>query len=113
MSPPEVSDVSVDLLRDILLTPASATSKKFVAALEPILLAPPGKALVSAQTHRMITDIAADVTYNFGGEKGSESLVELWRKVKLPQGSEHVSRAIPSKLTTGRASSCRISTAQP
>ncbi|ORY24881.1 hypothetical protein BCR39DRAFT_545694 [Naematelia encephala] len=65
-----------------------ATSKKFMAALEPILLAPPAKPLVSGNTHRIMTDILADLTYNFGAEKGCEGLGELWRKVKMPQESD-------------------------
>jgi hypothetical protein len=71
---------------------ANATSKKFMAALEPILLAPATKPLVSVATHRLLVDILADLTYNYGGEKGCEGLGELWRKVKMPQEPELVSR---------------------
>jgi hypothetical protein len=69
---------------------AHAANKKMTSCLEPILLAPPTKPLVSAPTHTAITDILADLTYNYGQEKGCESLVELWKKVKLPQESEQV-----------------------
>jgi hypothetical protein len=69
---------------------AHAANKKMTACLEPILLAPPTKPLVSAPTHTAITDILADLTYNYGQEKGCESLVELWKKVKLPQEPEQV-----------------------
>lgn len=70
---------------------AYASGKKFLGSLEPILLAPPNKALVSPATHRMIADILADITYNFGQEKGFEGLGELWRKIKMPQEPDSVS----------------------
>lgn len=70
---------------------AHAASKKVLACLEPILLASPQKALVNPNTHRTITDILADLAYNFGGEKGCEPLVDLWKKVKLPQEPDSVS----------------------
>lgn len=73
---------------------AHATSKKFVAVLEPILLASPAKPVVSPATHRVIADILSDLTYNFGPDKGSEALVELWRKVKLPQEPDMVRHSL-------------------
>jgi hypothetical protein len=39
----------------------------------------------------MIADILSDLTYHFGGDKGSEALGELWKKVKMPQEPETVS----------------------
>jgi hypothetical protein len=71
--------------------PAQASNKKFIASLEPILLATPAKPLVSTPTYKVITDILADLTYNYGKEKGCEGLIELWRKIKLPQEPETVS----------------------
>ena len=69
---------------------AHASSKKFIASLEPILMAPPSNPLVSAHTHRMITDILADLVFQYGKEKGCEALGELWCKVKMPQEAEGV-----------------------
>ena len=88
---------------------AHATSKKFLSPIETILLAPPAKLLVSVSTLRMISDILADLTYNFAGEKGCEGLVELWKKVKMPQESDYVrfSRLFDRALAyprTGRSS---------
>lgn len=70
-----------------------------MAVLEPILLASPVKPVVSPATHRIIADILSDLTYNFGSDKGSEALVELWRKVKLPQEPDLV-------CGPGRTSTC-------
>jgi hypothetical protein len=67
-----------------------AGSKKFVSPLEAILLAPVNKATVSTSTHRLLTEIVADLTYMYGGEKGCEGLPDLWKKVKLPQEPEVV-----------------------
>jgi hypothetical protein len=38
-----------------------------------------------------MTEILADLTYMYGGEKGCEGLIDLWKKVKLPQEPERVS----------------------
>ncbi|WVQ68769.1 uncharacterized protein L199_006978 [Kwoniella botswanensis] len=65
-----------------------ASSKKFLSALEPILLAPATKPLVSQPTYKLLTDILSDLTFSYGQEKGCEGLGELWKKVKLPQESE-------------------------
>nr|XP_019008923.1 uncharacterized protein I206_06610 [Kwoniella pini CBS 10737]OCF47704.1 hypothetical protein I206_06610 [Kwoniella pini CBS 10737] len=65
-----------------------ASSKKFLSSLEPILLAPASKPLVSQPTYKLITDILSDLTFSYGLEKGCEGLAELWKKVKLPQESE-------------------------
>ena len=61
-----------------------------MTSLEPILLAPPSRPLVSVPTLALMTDILADLTYNYGAEKGCEALSELWRKVKLPHESDMV-----------------------
>ncbi|WRT65209.1 uncharacterized protein IL334_002152 [Kwoniella shivajii] len=66
----------------------NASSKKFLSSLEPILLAPATKPLVSQSTYRLITDILSDLTFSYGQEKGCEGLVEFWKKIKLPQESE-------------------------
>ena len=68
-----------------------AGSKKFMSPLETVLLAPPNKAVVSSATHRLLTEILADLTYMYGGEKGCEGLHDLWKKVKMPQEPEMVS----------------------
>lgn len=68
----------------------NAISKKFVSVLEPLLLAPPAKPILSPAAHDAITHILADLTYNFGQEKGAEGLVELWKKLKLPQEPDTV-----------------------
>nr|XP_018265924.1 uncharacterized protein I303_02301 [Kwoniella dejecticola CBS 10117]OBR88082.1 hypothetical protein I303_02301 [Kwoniella dejecticola CBS 10117] len=65
-----------------------ASSKKFLSSLEPILLAPATKPLVSQPTYRLMTDILSDLTFSYGQEKGCEGLGELWKKVKLPQESD-------------------------
>jgi hypothetical protein len=70
-----------------------------MASLEPILLAPPQKALVNLNTHRTITDILADLTFNFGGEKGCEPLVDMWKKVKMPQEPDKVCHDTTTQLT--------------
>lgn len=38
-----------------------------------------------------MTDILADLSYSYGMEKGCEGLVDLWKKVKLPQEPDFVS----------------------
>ncbi|WVR04273.1 hypothetical protein IAU60_001273 [Kwoniella sp. DSM 27419] len=63
----------------------NASNRKFFASIEPIFLAPSNKPLVSVQTHRLLTDILADLTFSYGMEKGCEGLMEMWKKVKLPQ----------------------------
>ncbi|OCF40210.1 hypothetical protein I317_05967 [Kwoniella heveanensis CBS 569] len=66
----------------------NASSRKFFSSMEPILLAPTQKPLVSAATHRLLSDILADLTFSYGMEKGCEGLVEMWKKVKLPQEAD-------------------------
>lgn len=68
-----------------------AASKKFMASLEPIILASSQKPLVNPNTHRTIVDILADLAYHFGNEKGCEPLVDMWKKVKMPQEPDNVS----------------------
>ncbi|WVQ97500.1 hypothetical protein IAU59_004614 [Kwoniella sp. CBS 9459] len=63
----------------------NASSRKFFSSMEPILLASTQKPLVSANTHRLLTDILADLTFSYGMEKGCDGLVEMWKRVKLPQ----------------------------
>ena len=53
-------------------------------------MAPISRPLVSISTRKIMTDVIADLTYNYGHDKGSEALVELWKKVKMPQESEYV-----------------------
>lgn len=72
------------------LIPGHAMSKKFLSVLEPIILAPPTKPIVSPSTHDAITRVLADLTYTFGQDKGAEALGDLWRKVRLPQESDIV-----------------------
>jgi hypothetical protein len=62
-----------------------------MSPLETILLAPSNRAVVSPPTYRLMTEILADLTYMYGGEKGCEGLMDLWKKVKLPQEPERVS----------------------
>jgi hypothetical protein len=71
-------------------------NKKFLSPLETILLAPANRAAVSPPTYRLLTEILADLTYMYGGEKGCEGLPDLWKKVKLPQEPERVSTIPPS-----------------
>jgi hypothetical protein len=47
--------------------------------------------VISSSTHRLLTEILADLTYMYGGEKGCEGLLDLWKRVKLPQEPEMVS----------------------
>lgn len=61
-------------------------------------MASPQKALVNANTHRTIVDILADLAFNFGGEKGCEPLLDLWRKVKMQQEPDNVSLARQPKM---------------
>lgn len=70
---------------------ANAASKKFTASLEPILLAPSAKPLVSAQTRGVIADVLADLTWHYGGDTGCEPLGELWRKIKVDGQPDNVS----------------------
>ncbi|WWD21898.1 hypothetical protein CI109_106386 [Kwoniella shandongensis] len=63
---------------------SSGANKKMVAVLESILFTPPNKPLVSEFTHRLFTDIIADLVFSYGMEKGTEPLVDLWKKVKTP-----------------------------
>ncbi len=83
--PLQVNQIMSDVLE------VHAASKKFLSSLEALLLAPPSKPLLSTPTHKFITDILADLTYMYGTEKGCEALVELWRKVKMPQEPDLVS----------------------
>nr|XP_019047665.1 hypothetical protein I302_04281 [Kwoniella bestiolae CBS 10118]OCF26595.1 hypothetical protein I302_04281 [Kwoniella bestiolae CBS 10118] len=65
-----------------------ASNKKFLSALEPILLAPATKPLVSQPTYKLLSDILSDLTFTYGQEEGCEGLGLLWKKVKLPQESD-------------------------
>ncbi|OXG10852.1 hypothetical protein C361_06890 [Cryptococcus neoformans Tu259-1] len=65
------------------------SNKKFFQSLEPILFAPSSKPIVSPSTHRLLTDVIADLTFSYGMEKGCEMLVDVWKKVKLPQESDY------------------------
>lgn len=71
----------------------AATSKKFLANVEPILLAPPTKPLVNQNTYRIIADIVGDLTFHYSHERGCEGLVELWKKIKLRSDDDGVSFA--------------------
>ena len=82
-----LSPVAISLTRHTV----HASSKKFMACLEILLLAPPMRPYISAATCRTMTDILADLTYMYGTETGCEGLLELWRKVKKPQQPDHVS----------------------
>lgn len=73
-----------------MLTEAYASSKKFLGSLEPLLLAPPGKPLVSGPTQQVLTEVLAGLVYQYGNDKGCEGLRDLWLKVKLPQDNEMV-----------------------
>ncbi|KIR78097.1 hypothetical protein I305_04739 [Cryptococcus gattii E566] len=68
---------------------AYGSNKKFFQSLEPILFAPSSKPIVSPSTHRLLTDVIADLTFSYGMEKGCEMLVDVWKKVKLPQESDY------------------------
>jgi hypothetical protein len=73
----------------VVLIKDHAGSKKFMSPLEGVLLAQ--KPVVSVPTYRLLMEILADLTYMYGGEKGCEGLLDLWKKVKSPQDSERVS----------------------
>jgi hypothetical protein len=60
-----------------------------MSPLEGVLLAQ--KPVVSLPTYRLLMEILADLTYMYGGEKGCEGLLDLWKKVKSPQDPERVS----------------------
>jgi len=89
---PRASEVSHDPEDE--LTTGHATGRKFIAVVEALLLAPSNKRLVTSSTHQAIAGILGDITYHFGGDKGSEALVELWKKVKLPQEADTVSHCV-------------------
>ncbi|WVQ76618.1 hypothetical protein IAR50_006291 [Cryptococcus sp. DSM 104548] len=65
-----------------------ATNKKFIQALEPILTTPAAKSTVSLSTRKLLTDILADLTHAYGMDKECGGLIDLWKKVKLPQEPE-------------------------
>lgn len=65
------------------------SNKKFFQSLEPILFAPSSRPIVSPSTHRLLTDVIADLTFSYGMEKGCEMLVDVWKKIKLPQESDY------------------------
>lgn len=65
-----------------------AGSKKFVSPLEGVLLSQ--KPVVALPTYRLLVEILADLTNMYGGEKGCEGLLDLWKKVKSPQDPERV-----------------------
>lgn len=73
------------------LTTEHAGSKKFLHPLEVILTAPASKPLVTAGTYKIMTEIVADLTFLYGQEKGCDGLLDLWKKVKLPQEPDNVS----------------------
>ncbi|KIR32292.1 hypothetical protein I352_05528 [Cryptococcus deuterogattii MMRL2647] len=85
------------------------SNKKFFQSLEPILFAPSSKSIVSPSTHRLLTDVIADLTFSYGMEKGCEMLVDVWKKVKLPQESDYVAnlqiQSPPSISTSWHGSS--------
>jgi len=78
-----------------------AASKKFLACVEMLLLAP--KPLLSQPTYQLVSEVLAALTWQYGMLKGCEGLGELWRKVKLPQEPEIV-RIVTTELTSGVSS---------
>lgn len=71
-----------------------------MASLEPLFLPQLSKPSLSVPTHRIMTDILADLTYMYGAEKGCEGLTELWKKIKMPQEPDQVGLACGMMLTT-------------
>jgi hypothetical protein len=61
-----------------------------MASLEPILTAPLGRPVVSGPTQQVLMEILAGLVYQYGADKGSEPMRDLWLKVKLPQDSDMV-----------------------
>lgn len=57
---------------------------------------------MSPSTHRLLTDVIADLTFSYGMEKGCEMLVDVWKKIKLPQESDYVSYSPNQALQTGK-----------
>lgn len=86
-----------------------AGNKKFLHPIEVILTAPANRPVLTAQSHKMLTEILADLTYLYGQEKGCEGLLELWKKVKLPQESDFVSSIITCFAETGYPAPCESS----
>lgn len=76
-----------------------------MSPLETILLASPSKPIVQPPTHRLLTEVLADLTFMYGNEKGCEGLADLWKKIKLPQESERVSSHLAHTVSAdnGRA----------
>lgn len=81
---------------------AYGSNKKFFQSLEPILFAPSSKPIVSPSTHRLLTDVIADLTFSYGMEKGCEMLVDVWKKVKLSQESDYVRHSPNQTLQTSK-----------
>lgn len=78
-----------------------------MSPLETILLASPSKPIVQPPTHRLLTEVLADLTFMYGTEKGCEGLADLWKKIKLPQEPERVSRGTGLGSSSLRLSSAR------
>jgi hypothetical protein len=69
---------------------AQVTSKRFLQAVEPLLIPEKDKPLLLQNGYDRLRDTLAHLNYNFGVLKGSESLRELWNKVKTREEPDEV-----------------------
>ncbi|WVQ83898.1 hypothetical protein IAT38_006042 [Cryptococcus sp. DSM 104549] len=89
-----------------------ASNKKFFQSLEPILFAPPAKQIVSPSTRKLLVDVIADLTFQYGNERGCESLGEMWKKVKV-QGEPDFGSPLPADHPILNPEVSIIPTSQP
>jgi len=68
-----------------------ATSKRFLQAIEPLLLPEKDKHILRQDGYDRLRDTVAHLNYTYGHHKGSEGLRELWNKIKIQEEPEEVS----------------------
>ena len=77
--------------------PAYATDKKFMSAVQDILIPPADSQPLQAGTRERIRDTLAHLNYVYGGLKGGEHLRACWVKVKTQEEPEEVRGLFPSE----------------
>lgn len=70
---------------------AQATSKRFLQAIEPLLMPEKDKHILRQDGYDRLRDTVAHLNYTYGDLKGSEGLRDLWNKIKLKEEPEEVS----------------------
>jgi hypothetical protein len=68
------------------------TSKRFLQSLEPLFSSEKEKTALGQDAFDRLRGTLSHLNYNFGDQKGSDSLRDLWMKIKTPREPKEVSK---------------------